>query len=207
MSKTLSCYAFETLINKLQTDSKKIPLSSYFEILGEDSSKLPASAPLFITWNKNQSLRGCIGTFQSLPISSGVSKFAINSAFQDPRFPPIKAKELDSLSVSVTLLDNFREIKNANDWTIGLNGLKISFELDGDYYSGTFLPSVAEDEEWDKITTLYYLLKKADYSIAKSNVAEFYKNGLDEGWLKLVKYDGLKQGVTYEEFNKIRNEI
>ncbi|KAI5953899.1 hypothetical protein CANMA_004738 [Candida margitis] len=207
MSKALCCYAFETLVNKLNLESNKVPLKSYFQTLSEDPSKLPKSAPLFVTWNKNSQLRGCIGTFQSLPIESGVAKFAISSALQDSRFASISAKEVASLEVDVTLLDNFQPINDYNDWTVGVHGLKISFELDSEYYSGTFLPSVADEQNWDKLTTLYYLLKKADYPVSKNSTEEFYSTGLKEGWLKLTKYEGLKAHLTYDTFFKIRESI
>lgn len=209
MSKALCCYAFETLYNKLNVDPNhpKISLSKYYQILKENSNTLPSLAPLFITWNKNHNLRGCIGTFSKLSIDSGISRFSLTSALQDPRFPPITINEIDDLEVSVTLLDNFVPINDPNDWEIGLNGLKVSFEVDGGHYSGTFLPSVAEDEEWDKLTTLYYLLKKADYPVSKTSTIKFYEKGLTEGWLRLTKYDGLKSKLDYQEFVNIRNQV
>ncbi|KAG7664691.1 uncharacterized protein J8A68_001788 [[Candida] subhashii] len=211
MSKALCCYAFETLINKLNvldSQSSKHSMKNYFDILQENIHQLPKQAPLFITWNKNDHLRGCIGTFQNLPIESGIAKFSISSALNDPRFPPISKSEINSkLSVSVTLLENFIEIKDYYDWTIGLNGLKISFNYDNEHYSGTFLPSVAEDQDWDKLTTLYYLLQKAEFSIAKKNVEGFYKKGLKEGWMKLSRYDGVKGHLDYDGFIKIRQMI
>ncbi|KAI3402418.2 hypothetical protein KGF56_004826 [Candida oxycetoniae] len=208
MSKALCCFAFETLINKLKSEStNKVSLKSYFDVLHEDPSHLPSTAPLFITWREDSSLRGCIGTFQSYPLESGVFKFALSSAFQDSRFTPISAKEVPDLEVSVTLLDNFIPIANYYDWTIGLHGLKVSLDTSHEHYSGTFLPSVAEEENWDKSTTLYYLLKKAGYPITKNNVEDFYAKGLEEGWLRLTRYDGLKSYLTYHEFEKIREIV
>ncbi|KAI5957525.1 hypothetical protein KGF57_003219 [Candida theae] len=207
MSKALCCYAFETLLNKLNLEQTKVPLKSYFEAVHEDASKLPKSAPLFVTWNKNSQLRGCIGTFQSLAVEPGVAKFTVSSAFEDPRFAPIAAKEVADLEVDVTLLDRFQPISDYNDWSIGEHGLKISFELDSEYYSGTFLPSVAEEQNWDKPTTLYYLLKKADYPVSKKSTEEFYSTGLKEGWLKLTRYEGLKVHIAYGDFIAIRKSI
>ncbi|EGW33637.1 uncharacterized protein SPAPADRAFT_60970, partial [Spathaspora passalidarum NRRL Y-27907] len=184
MSKALCCYAFETLINKLNIETHKVPLSTYFDALNENLKSLPKSAPLFITWNKNDNLRGCIGTFSDFPLESGVSKFTISAAMHDPRFPAISKSEVNRhLSVSVTLLADFVEIHDQNDWTIGLNGLRISLKYEGEHYSGTFLPSVAEEQGWDKVTTLYHLLKKAEFPLARANVEQFYEKGLKEGWL------------------------
>ncbi|KAF6068849.1 AMMECR1 family protein [Candida albicans] len=192
MSKALSCYAFESLLFKLNLESNKIPLSKYFETLHESFTALPSRAPLFITWNKNHQLRGCIGTFSPLPIESGVSRYALHAALQDPRFSQLALSKLN--------LWRFH-------WEIGVNGLKISFQLNNEHYSGTFLPSVAEEENWDKLTTLYYLLKKADYPVSQKNVSQFYEKGLNEGWLELTRYDGLKNRLDYNEFIRIRNQV
>lgn len=207
MSKSLCCLAFESLYNKLFTDSPSISYDKFKSII-HSNADLPLKAPLFITWNKNEQLRGCIGTFQPLPIESGTKRFSLTSSLQDPRFPPIGKLEFKLLSVSVTLLDNFEPTKEWDDWTIGDHGLKVNFSKDGEMYLGTFLPSVAVEQEWDKITTLDYLLKKADYTrVLKSKTTEFYQTGIDEGWLELVRYEGLKECLDYNEFMELRNSI
>ncbi|ODV67625.1 hypothetical protein HYPBUDRAFT_152487 [Hyphopichia burtonii NRRL Y-1933] len=207
MSKALSLLAFETLHNKLFQESTSVTLAKFNDLTESSALDYPENAPLFITWNKSGQLRGCIGTFQSLRIENGVKRFALTSALDDPRFPPITKKELPLLSVSVTLLDNFTPISLPLDWQIGLHGLKLQFEKNDEYYSGTFLPSVAEEQEWDHKTTLYYLLKKAGYDFAvKSKVIEFYEDGLQEGWIQLERYDGLKNHLVYDEFIKIRDK-
>ena len=66
--------------------------------------------PLFVTWNKNGDLRGCIGTFASDPLGKTVQRFSLVSALQDSRFPPVSAAEVSSLDVHVSLLNNFEEI-------------------------------------------------------------------------------------------------
>jgi uncharacterized protein (TIGR00296 family) len=206
MSKALCYYAFEALYTHHYPEIPSVTLSEFFSLSGESSSSLPSSAPLFVTWTKNGDLRGCIGTFQKLPIKSGISQFSLTSALQDSRFSPISKSELSSLKVGVTLLDNFIEINEWDDWSVGLNGLRVEIEHRG-HFSGTFLPSVAEDEEWDKETTLYYLLKKSSYDgVRKGKEVDFYKRGLQEGWLKLTRYDGLKAEATWKEFLSKRSE-
>jgi hypothetical protein len=60
----------------------------------------PTAAPLFITWNtvdpddQDVSLRGCIGTFESQPLTEGIHEYAIISALQDTRFRPISKRAL-----------------------------------------------------------------------------------------------------------------
>ena len=47
--------------------------------------------PLFVTWyiGRDKRLRGCIGTFQPLPLHDGLKEYAITSALRDTRFNPI----------------------------------------------------------------------------------------------------------------------
>lgn len=65
---------------------------------------MKAHSAVFVTWNTrpnrpfaSQRLRGCIGTFEPQPIREGLAKYALISAFNDSRFPPIEERELSSL--------------------------------------------------------------------------------------------------------------
>lgn len=206
MSECLCCYAFEVLNHKL-VGEPKISFQK-FVLVDDNSDLIPSSAPLFVTWNRDGNLRGCIGTFQDLPIESGVRRFSITSALEDSRFAPISKHELPSLLVHVTLLANFTDIHDSEDWEVGKNGLKVSFDYQGIHYSGTFLPSVAEEEKWDKTTTLYYLLKKAGLSgVSKHNTNDFYKTAMKENWLRLTRYDGLKASLDYGDYRDIRSDL
>lgn len=161
---------------------------------------------MFITWNQHGDLRGCIGTFLPLNTEKGVAKYALVSAFEDPRFPPISAKELPSLSASVTLLDKFEEISSPTDWTVGEHGLKVYFEISGRSYSGTFLPSVAEEQGWYTVDTLWNLARKAHYSGLKhGDTVAFYEKGLNEGWLLLTRYQGLKAEASYGDYRATKD--
>ncbi|XP_018655592.1 putative ammecr1 homolog [Schistosoma mansoni] len=77
-----------------------------------------SSYPLFVTWTygKEEKLRGCIGTFTAMNIHSGLREYAINSAMKDSRFSPITEEEFPNLTCSVSLLLNFEEGKNYQDW-------------------------------------------------------------------------------------------
>lgn len=206
MAKSLSLLAFEALYTKLNPGTSPVSLTAYNTHTKTSPSDYPLSAPLFITWNKHDQLRGCIGTFQLLKVETGVQRYALTAALDDTRFAPINKNELNSsLSVSVTLLDNFTPIKTPLEWQVGVHGLKLQFEYDSHFYSGTFLPSVAEEQEWDQVTTLWHLLRKADLDLVlKSKTIAFYEKGLREGWLELTRYDGLKDGLNYDEFLEAR---
>lgn len=204
MTKALCFLAFDTLYCNL-TNSSPIPFTSILQLVSEKTSDFPQKAPLFVTWDKNHDLRGCIGTFAPQPIESGVKRFALTAALDDSRFPPITSSELSQLSCDVTVLHNFSPIENAADWVIGTHGLRLSFEKNGVYYSGTFLPSVAPEQGWDKLATLWYLLRKADYSQLKGSTLDFYERGLQEGWMRLETYEGDKYTMEWQEFESLRD--
>lgn len=206
MSKALCCLSFETLHNKLSNKTSSISLDEFESILPSEE-KLPLKAPLFVTLEKGGNLRGCIGTFQSLPLESGVRRFTYSSAFQDPRFSPVNKKELEELEVSITLLNKFESVKLWDDWEVGKHGLKISIGQDGGFL-GTFLPNVAPEQGWDAETTLWYLLRKADYTvILRSKTTDFYQKGIEEGWIDLQRYEGLKSELSYKDFLKYKQSI
>lgn len=202
MSKSLAYLAFETLTSSLNPGAGALTIKEINEALGHGD--YPTSSPLFVTWNKNGQLRGCIGTFLALAIEKGVPKYALISAFEDPRFPPITRHELSQLSVSITILDKFERISDPNDWEIGTHGLKVLFG----HHLGTFLPSVAEEQEWDKVETLWNLLRKAGYSgISASKTLDYYEKALADGSMELTRYRGLKCGADYDEYVSFRRSL
>ena len=85
------------------------------------------------------------------------------SAFRDDRFGPVALEEVPKLEVEVSLLHSFEHAKNALDWEVGKHGIMIDFDVDDESYGATFLPEVAEEEGWDQLTTLKYLVHKAGY--------------------------------------------
>jgi AmmeMemoRadiSam system protein A len=59
----------------------------------------------FVTLTIDGQLRGCIGNLTSNEsLVSGVRRNAINAAFHDPRFSPLRASELDCVSIEVSIL-------------------------------------------------------------------------------------------------------
>lgn len=59
----------------------------------------------FVTLRLNNQLRGCIGSLTAnAPIVSGVRDNALNAAFHDPRFSPLRKKELDQVHIEVSVL-------------------------------------------------------------------------------------------------------
>lgn len=68
--------------------------------------ELMARAGVFVSLKKHGQLRGCIGTV--LPTCANVAeeiiRNALSAGLEDPRFPPVRADELDELTYSVDVL-------------------------------------------------------------------------------------------------------
>ncbi|KAJ6787488.1 hypothetical protein PWT90_08910 [Aphanocladium album] len=172
------------------------------------SSLTPAtvsSAPLFVTWNTIEdpdvddeedgvSLRGCIGTFESQPLAEGLPEYALISALQDTRFPPVAKRELPGLQVAVTLLTDFEEAADARDWDIGTHGIRLSFHDKGRRYGSTYLPDIASEQGWTKDETLFSLVRKAGWTGSRSRWTELE--------LKVTRYQGKKRSLNYDEYKK-----
>lgn len=99
---------------------------------------LPASipdvdAPLFVCLKTLAGdLRGCIGTFENASLHKQLERYAINAAFNDRRFNPVRASELKGLKCTVSLLCNFEPAPKWDDWVIGTHGIRIDI-LSGKY--------------------------------------------------------------------------
>jgi AmmeMemoRadiSam system protein B/AmmeMemoRadiSam system protein A len=69
------------------------------------SPVLNALRGCFVTLHKNGQLRGCIGTIEpTCSLLECVEKNAKNAAFGDPRFPALRAEELQEIDVEVSVL-------------------------------------------------------------------------------------------------------
>jgi len=108
---------------------------------------LQAKSGTFVTLKSNHQLRGCIGSLTaSVSIVDGVRENALNAAFHDPRFPPLKKKELDSVHIEVSVLTDPISLDyiDADDL---LDKLKPGIDgviIKKGYASATFLPQVWE---------------------------------------------------------------
>ncbi|RMZ70191.1 ammecr1 family [Pyrenophora seminiperda CCB06] len=172
---------------------------------GDHDSDTQEEHPLFVTWNTVSSksgdkrLRGCIGTFEALPLATGLSSYALTSAFDDTRFAPITARELRTLEVAVTLLTNFESVDSPMDWDIGTHGLRISFTDKGRRYGSTYLPDVALEQGWSKEETLVSLMRKAGWGGKK---ADWKKVGV-----RVVRYQGKKVALGWGEWTSWRDWV
>ena len=69
------------------------------------SSVLKESRGCFVTLHKHGQLRGCIGTIEPIySLLECVERNAQSAAFDDPRFPPLKAGELKEIDIETSVL-------------------------------------------------------------------------------------------------------
>ena len=128
------------------------------------NSKFNFTSGVFVTLNKQDSLRGCIG--YPLPVkklSDGLIDVAISAATHDTRFNPVTADELDKIIFEVTVLTPPVEIKveepseYLKEIKVGRDGLIVENE----YRSGLLLPQVPIEYGWNTEEFLEYACQKA----------------------------------------------
>ncbi|GIX86308.1 AMME syndrome candidate gene 1 protein homolog [Caerostris darwini] len=154
-------------------------------------------SPLFVTWKigKDRRLRGCIGTFNSMNLHSGLREYAVTSAFKDSRFSPITRDEFGKLHVSVSILRHFEDGEDYMDWEIGIHGIRIEYTTEkGSKRTATYLPEVAPEQGWDRVQTIDSLLRKGGYKGTISN--EVRKS------IRLTRYQSEKLTVSYPEYKE-----
>jgi uncharacterized protein (TIGR00296 family) len=127
-------------------------------------SKFNFSSGVFVTLNKQESLRGCIG--YPLPIkklSEGLVDAAICAATKDTRFSPVTADELENIVFEVTVLTPPVEI-NAKQPSEYLTEIKVGRDgliVENAFTSGLLLPQVAVEYNWNVEEFLEYTCQKA----------------------------------------------
>jgi len=166
------------------------------------------SYPMFVTWNTvsksgRKSLRGCIGTFEPLPLEKGLETYALTSAFEDTRFSPIPQHLVPNLSCSLTLLADFEECDGPMDWELGKHGIRISFTHRYRKHGATYLPDVAVEQGWTQEETLESLMRKAGWdSQSRRSSRDSARPWEELRDFRVVRYTGLKASATYSEWQE-----
>ena len=135
-----------------------------FHVPVEYAAHLNERRGVFVTLYKGSStgessLRGCIGCHTSdLPLLRAVELMAIRSAFQDPRFPPVRAEELKEISIEISVyLTGLIPLSSIQRFVPGRDGII----LQKGSRTATFLPHVALSQGWTREQTLQNLCLKA----------------------------------------------
>jgi AmmeMemoRadiSam system protein A len=115
----------------------------------------------FVTLQRGDQLRGCIGHIQmDEPLVIVVRRCAIAACSSDPRFPAVAASELPQLRVELSLVGPFEPIAGPDEIEIGRHGLLV--EKGG--RRGLLLPQVATEWNWDARQFLAHTCHKAGLS-------------------------------------------
>jgi AmmeMemoRadiSam system protein B/AmmeMemoRadiSam system protein A len=123
-----------------------------------DSPILKENRGAFVTIHKKGQLRGCIGYIEGRgPLHKTIEEMAEAAAFRDPRFSPVKEKELPELDLEISVLTPLKRINDVNEIQVGTHGIYIK----KGWYSGLLLPQVATEYRWDRQTFLEHTCQKA----------------------------------------------
>jgi len=124
----------------------------------------------FVTLKIDGRLRGCIGyILPEYPCLESVIDNTISACARDPRFPPVKNKELDQIDIEISILTPPEPIPSKDEIEIGKHGVI----LKKGYHRAVFLPQVAEEQNWGVEETLTHLSMKAGLG------PDGWKNGAD----------------------------
>jgi len=121
------------------------------------SPKFMEHCGVFVTLNsvggKEKELRGCIGfPYPTLPLVRAVVDSAIDSATQDPRFPPVSYDELGSIVFEVSVLTPPKLIKveKPTEYPSKIKVGKDGLIVERGYYKGLLLPQVPIEWNWNE---------------------------------------------------------
>jgi uncharacterized protein len=145
-----------------------------------ESLKVPRGVFVTLETYPKGRLRGCIGfPLPVFPLRLAIPRAAAAAALEDPRFPPVTGRELDALTVEVSVLTIPELLEGPpenrpSQIQIGRDGLIIEA---GDQ-SGLLLPQVAPEQGWDVLEFLEGLCEKADlprgaWRLASTEVQRF----------------------------------
>ena len=148
-------------------------------------SELTERCATFVTLEKQGQLRGCIGMLEAIrPLAQDIAENAFSAAFRDPRFPPIKADELDLIEIHLSILSRPEPVTFTSEQELlrqirpGIDGLILEEGLK----RGTFLPSV-----WESLPDLRQFLRHlkqkaglpADYWSSNLKVSRYTTEYID----------------------------
>jgi hypothetical protein len=141
-----------------------------FEV--SDNLRRPGAG--FVTLEKHDQLRGCIGYTEALrPLYQTVAECAVKAAVADRRFLPVQAAELDSLHIEISVLTPLQAVKSLEEIEVGRDGLMIAKGA----HRGLLLPQVATDWGWNREEFLRQTCRKAGLPLTayESPQATIYK--------------------------------
>ncbi len=146
-------------------------------------------------------LRGCIGIhYPVYPLWQAVVYSSVSAAFKDPRFPPLREREMDKVIWEISVLTEPREIDKSllpSDIQIGQDGLIV----ERGSKRGLLLPQVPVRYDWsvEEFLSLTCLKAGLDKDCWKREDVKVYKFQSDiyeeaQPWGEVIRVDMLKCG-------------
>jgi len=146
----LLAFARKTLAWYFETETLPLPRPA--------DPQLNARRGAFVTLKRLGELRGCIGHMaDDLPLCQVVGRMALQAAFNDQRFAPLKGEELKGVEIEISVLTPFRPVDGPGDIVVGRDGVV----LRKSGRSAVFLPQVATEQGWNRDEMLSRLCRKA----------------------------------------------
>lgn len=146
------------------------------------SNRLNELRGAFVTLKKENKLRGCIGLIKGAkPLYETVQEVAEASAFQDPRFSPLKEDELKDTVIEISVITPLQKISSINKIKVKRDGVLVKH---GDS-QGLLLPQVAEKNNWSRKTFLEHVclkagLEKDDWKSPETEIMTFSAQVFEE---------------------------
>ncbi len=109
----------------------------------------------------DKQLRGCVGVPSPVyPLWYGIVLTSLSSALKDPRFPPLRIEEVDSVLWEISLLGKVKRVSRKSlpgNLNVGREGLIVEREN----RTGLLLPQVAIRNRWNAEEFLEHTCLKA----------------------------------------------
>ena len=165
-------------VTEFLSNGNRIKLEAEYE------KKFSFDSGVFVTLNKPDGLRGCIGfPMPEKKLSHAIIEGSIAAATEDPRFPSVTTKELNDITFEVTVLTPPVEIDVSDPMEyltkikVGRDGLIVRHS----FYSGLLLPQVPGEYGWSVEEFLQHTCHKAGLE------KDFWKSGK----AKIEKFEGI----------------
>lgn len=136
------------------------------EVPEDTPDKLNKEAGVFVTLHTYpaEDLRGCIGYPEPvMPLVKATIQAAISAATKDPRFPRVRASEMDSTVVEVSVLTppELMKVDEPRGYLERIEIGKHGLIVERGYARGLLLPQVPVDQGWGTEEFLSYTCMKA----------------------------------------------
>lgn len=154
-----------------------------FELDDKTRKEFRKKGASFVTLTTNGELRGCIGSLTARQeLWKDVQENAINAAFRDPRFLPVRQGELKDIKIEVSVLSKPKKLKyKSQEELLGKITKEMGLILSFNDLQATYLPQVWEQisdkrefleslavkaglhkDDWKNAEFEYYAVKKEE---------------------------------------------